>query len=188
MRSWAEAGSQGSALFATALGHCGVAWNAQALTQVLLPDVDAAATGRLLQHLTHTGRVDEASAWPGFVREAVAGMQALMRGEAADLHAVPIELERVQPFERSVYEATRRLGPGLTCSYGELARAIGAPDAARAVGVALGRNPWPLVVPCHRVLAAGGKLGGFSAPGGVRTKEQLLAIEAALVRREGELF
>ena len=126
--------------------------------------------------------------WPDFVAAAVAAMQALLRGEAASLDAVPLHWVRVGGFERRVYEAAQRLGPGQTCTYGELAREIGAPDAARAVGVALGRNPWPLVVPCHRVLAAGGQMGGFSAPGGAQTKRRLLAIEAVHARREGELF
>jgi methylated-DNA-[protein]-cysteine S-methyltransferase len=126
--------------------------------------------------------------WPAFVEEAVRAMQALLAGEAVSLAGVPLAWERVGEFERRVYEATRRLAPGETTTYGEMARALGDPAAARAVGVALGCNPWPLVVPCHRVLAAGGRLGGFSAPGGVATKERLLAIEARHVRREGELF
>ena len=91
-------------------------------------------------------------------------------------------------FELRVYTATRALDPGRTCTYGEMARALGEPAALRAVGQALGHNPWPLVVPCHRVLAAGGKLGGFSAPGGSETKRRLLVLEASQVRREGELF
>lgn len=190
-----------AALFATAIGPCGLAWQGEALTHVLLPAGDAAATQSLLQHLSGA-RVEhaleeaasaEATApgfepWPCFVTEAVAAMQALLRGEAVSLTAVPLAWPRVGEFERRVYEATQRLGPGETTTYGEMARVLGDAAAARAVGVALGRNPWPLVVPCHRVLAAGNKLGGFSAPGGVATKERLLAIEAPLARREGELF
>jgi len=185
----ASAARRQSALFSTALGDCGVAWQGEQLLNVLLPAGDAAATRSLLRHLS--GGAEEVLApedWPPFVQAAVAAMQALMRGEAASLAEVPVDWARVNTFERRVYEATRRLGPGQTSTYGELARELGDPGAARAVGTALGRNPWPLVVPCHRVLAAGGKLGGFSAPGGVATKERLLAIEAPLARREGELF
>lgn len=205
------AGARRCALFATAIGECGVAWQDDALTHVLLPAADAMATRSLLQHLSgaraeaavarnaeavaggpaaHSTGVADAPAdpWPAFVRDAVHAMQALLAGEAVSLDCVPLAWHRVGEFERRVYEATQRLAPGQTTTYGEMARALGDPAAARAVGVALGRNPWPLVVPCHRVLAAGGRLGGFSAPGGVATKERLLAIEAPLKRREGELF
>lgn len=176
------------AFFATTIGDCGLAWQGEALTHVLLPAADGTAPRSLLRHLS--GGEDATQApWPPFVRAAIVGMQALLRGEAVALAGVPLAWGRVADFERRVYEATQRIGPGQTSTYGELARELGGSAAdARAVGTALGRNPWPLVVPCHRVLAAGGKLGGFSSPGGVATKERLLAIEAPLVRREGELF
>lgn len=180
------AGPRHSALFATAIGECGLAWQGEALTHVLLPADDAAATRSLLRHLS--GAEAAAEPWPPFVQRAVAAMQALVRGEAVPLNDVPLAWGRVGAFERRVYEVTQRLAPGETSTYGEVARELGDAGAARAVGVALGRNPWPLVVPCHRVLAAGGRLGGFSAPGGVATKERLLAIEAPHARREGELF
>jgi methylated-DNA-[protein]-cysteine S-methyltransferase len=175
------------ALFATPIGECGLAWQGGALTHVLLPAADAAATRSLLRHLSHAEPAFEPM-WPTFVQDAVAAMQSLLRGEAASLAAVPLAWHRVGEFEREVYELARRLAPGETSTYGDLARTLGDPGAARAVGAALGRNPWPLVVPCHRVLATGGKLGGFSAPGGVATKARLLAIEAPLARREGQLF
>ncbi len=181
----------GRSLFDSALGPCGLAWHETALTRVLLPGATREETSELLARVC--GNAPEVPApWgppaPPFVAEAVAAMQSLLRGEAADLSALPIDLDGAGPFERAVYEAARRLAPGHTCTYGELALAIGQPDAARAVGAALGRNPWPLVVPCHRVLAAGGRLGGFSAPGGSETKRRLLALEAALAPRAGELF
>lgn len=181
----------GRTLFDSALGPCGLAWHERALTRVLLPGATRDETAELLARVC--GNAPEVPApWgppaPPFVADAVAAMQSLLRGEPAELSALPIDLGVAGPFERAVYEATRRLGPGQTSTYGELAQAIGQPDAARAVGVALGRNPWPLVVPCHRVLAAGGRLGGFSAPGGSETKRRLLAIEAALAPRAGELF
>ena len=174
------------ALFDTALGHCGIAWRDEAVTHVLLPARDREDTLAQLEWMSSAQLAPPP--WPAFVSDAVAGMQALMRGEAADLTGVPLDWAGIGRFERTVYEATQRIAPGHTRTYGEVAQALGEPGAARAVGVALGRNPWPLVVPCHRVLAAGGKLGGFSAPGGVATKQRLLAIEAASVRREGELF
>lgn len=181
----------GRTLFDSALGPCGLAWHERALTRVLLPGATRDETAELLARVS--GNAPEVPApWgppaPHFVADAVAAMQSLLRGEPAELRALPIDLGVAGPFERAVYEATRRLGPGQTSTYGELAQAIGQPDAARAVGVALGRNPWPLVVPCHRVLAAGGRLGGFSAPGGSETKRRLLALEAALAPRAGELF
>lgn len=174
-----DAVATGCALIDTALGRCGLAWDERALRAVTLPGADEAGT-RAALHRHCPGALEQAPPWPPFVARAAAAIQALLRGEAADLSDVPIDLARVNVFERKVYEATRRLGPGQTCTYGELARTIGEPDAARAVGAALGRNPWPLVVPCHRVLAAGGQLGGFSAPGGAHTKRRLLAIEAEI--------
>ncbi len=177
----------GRALFDSVLGPCGVAWNEHALTWILLPGRTRAATAALLAEVSD-GAPPAAPPWPAFVDDAVAGMQALLAGGTADLRQVPIELGGIAPFEREVYAATRRLAPGHTCTYGELARAIGHPHAARAVGAALGRNPWPLVVPCHRVLGADGRMVGFSAPGGVATKRRLLEIEGAALQRPGELF
>jgi len=178
------------ALFDTALGTCGIAWNEHALTWILLPGRTREETAALLAKVSGRvpGTAETPPPWPAFVTDAVAGMQALLAGQAADLSRVPIDLEGTAPFERLVYEAARRLVPGSTCTYGDLARAIGHPSAARAVGAALGRNPWPLVVPCHRVLGAGGRMVGFSAPGGVQTKRRLLAIEAAAAVRGDELF
>ncbi len=166
----------GEAVFDTALGRCAVRWSAQGLTGVRLPG------GALPPVALPTDR------WPPFVADAVAGMQALLAGQPRDLLHVPLDDADTGPFERRVYAACRALPPGHTCTYGELARAIEDPSALRAVGHALGRNPWPLVVPCHRVLAAGGRLGGFSAPGGADTKQRLLLIESTMVRRPDQLF
>jgi len=104
---------------------------------------------------------------------------ALLRGEPSDLSAIVIDMDQLPAFHRRVYEAARTIPPGMTLSYGDIAARVGAPGAARAVGQALGRNPFPIVVPCHRVLAAGGKIGGFSAQGGIATKHRMLAIEGA---------
>lgn len=103
-------------------------------------------------------------------------MRALLAGEAVDLSAVRLDMDRVPAFHRDVYRLARDIAPGDTRTYGELARALGSPGAARAVGQAMGRNPFAPVVPCHRVVASGGT-GGFSAGGGVATKLRLLDIE-----------
>lgn len=189
MRAWDESAlppERHCALFETAIGHCGLAWRGDALSHVMLPAAQSEDTLEMLRWAS--GAEPLAPPWPGFVVEAVTGIQALLRGENVDLAQVPLDWGGISNFERRVYEATRQLPPGATRTYGDLAREMGLPNAARAVGVALGRNPWPLVVPCHRVLAAGGEMGGFSAPGGVATKRRLLAIEAPLARRDGELF
>ena len=174
-------------LFDSAFGRCGVAWSAQGLLAVSLPGADDVTTSILLQKRGCDLQQHD-RAWPDFVGEAVAHMQAHLAGDPRDLREVPLDWSGVHDFERRVYLATRALGPGRTCSYGEMARDLGEPAAMRAVGQALGHNPWPLVVPCHRVLASGGKLGGFSAPGGSETKRRLLVLEAGMVRREDQLF
>lgn len=174
-------------LFDSAFGRCGLAWSQHGLLAVSLPGADDAATGMSLRRRGHAVEWRD-GAWPDFVRDAVAHIQAHLSGAPHDLRDVPLDWSGVHDFERRVYLATRALGPGRTCTYGEMARDLGEPGAMRAVGQALGHNPWPLVVPCHRVLAAGGRLGGFSAPGGSDTKRRLLVLEAGMVRREDQLF
>jgi len=156
-------------VFKTAIGTCGVTWSATGLTEVRLPRRRA---------LTGDRRTD-ASDVPGAVREAIAAIVALLDGERLDLRDVVLDELPLDDFRRRVYAVTREVGPGQTATYGEIARAIGTPGAARAVGAALGQNPYPIVVPCHRVLAADGFLHGFSAPGGITTKRRLLEIEGA---------
>jgi methylated-DNA-[protein]-cysteine S-methyltransferase len=118
---------------------------------------------------------------PPEVRRSIDSIVALLRGEASDLSAIALDMDGVPPFHRRVYEVARSIPPGKTLSYGDIAARLDARGAARAVGQALGQNPFPIVVPCHRVLAAGGKLGGFSAHGGIATKLRMLAIEGAPV-------
>ena len=113
------------------------------------------------------------------MQRALDGIVGLLRGEASDLSTVALDMTRVPEFHRRVYEVARAIAPGTTLSYGDIAARLGAPGEARAVGHALGRNPFAIVVPCHRVVAAGGKVGGFSANGGVATKLRLLSIERA---------
>jgi len=164
-------------LFSTAIGSCAIAWSDRGVTSVWLPEqTDHETRARIV------GRFPTVieSAPPPFVSHAVDAIVALLEGEARDLTNIPLDFEETVPeFHRRVYEVTRTIKPGTTLSYGEIAEFIGEPDAARAVGQALGRNPIPIIVPCHRVLAARGGTGGFSAPGGTATKLQLLAIEGA---------
>jgi methylated-DNA-[protein]-cysteine S-methyltransferase len=176
-------------VFDTLFGALGVAWHAQGLTRVLLPDSHVGLTRqRLLHGLPASAELQAGEVPPAFVAQAIEQMRAHLAGSPRHLREVPLDLARVGPFEQRVYAAARALDPGRTCTYGELARAIEDPSALRAVGQALGHNPWPLVVPCHRVLAAGGGLGGFSAPGGADTKRRLLVHELAMCPREDELF
>jgi methylated-DNA-[protein]-cysteine S-methyltransferase len=159
----------GQVAFETALGTCRVRWRELGITEVLLP----AARG-----LGNAGRSGTADV-PEAIGAAISGIAALLNGERRDLRTVVLDERALDEFQRRVYAATREIGRGETASYGEIARAIGAPQEARAVGAALGRNPFPVVVPCHRVLAADGALHGFSAPGGLRTKRRMLEIEGA---------
>ena len=162
------------ALFDTAIGRCGIAWGARGILALQLPEAsDGATRARLLAHVPSAA---ETSA-PAEIARAIAAIVALLAGDSRDLRTLKLDMTHVPPFHRRVYEAARAIPPGRTMSYSEIARALGMPRAARAVGQALGRNPFALIVPCHRVLAAGGKLGGFSAEGGLATKRRLLAIE-----------
>jgi len=122
------------------------------------------------------------------VGRAVEDMKALLRGEARDLSGIVLDMDAMPSFHRRVYEAARAIPPGSTLSYGEIAARLGAPGSARAVGQALGRNPFAIIVPCHRVLAAGGRTGGFTASGGVTTKLRMLAIEGAATNAQQALF
>lgn len=175
-------------LFDTAFGRCGLAWHDAGLTAVRLPDEDRHLQAALLRHAPTATPWPDDTPLPGWVADAVRDIRRLLAGEPQDLKHISIDLRATGAFEQRVYAAAQALAPGHTCTYGEMARDLGEPAAMRAVGHALGMNPWPLVVPCHRITAAGGKLGGFSAPGGNETKRRLLVLEAGMVRREGELF
>jgi len=173
------------ALFDTALGVCGVAWTQQGVAGVQLPEVNADLTrSRMLRRFPVA--VESRPAAEG--QRTVDGIVALLRGEAANLGDVALDLHRVPAFDRRVYHAARSIAPGMTLTYGELAARLGDSGLARAVGQALARNPFAIVVPCHRVLAAAGKPGGFSASGGVATKLTLLAIEGARTQATPDLF
>jgi methylated-DNA-[protein]-cysteine S-methyltransferase len=156
-------------LFETTLGTCGVRWSERGLAEVLMPP---ARVGR------DAARVAPGEA-PEGIRAAIEGIVALLAGEQRDLRAIALDDRELDDFDRRVYAATRDVAAGETTSYGKIALAIALPAEARAVGAALGRNPFPIVVPCHRVLSASGALHGFSAPGGLRTKRRMLEIEGA---------
>jgi len=178
----------GYALFDTAVGRCGIAWGERGVLGVLgvqLPERDEERTrARLLkQHPQAEERPP-----PPDIRAVVDGIVSLLRGEAVDLSRTRLALERVPEFNRRVYEVALSVPPGKTVTYGEIAERLGDKALARDVGQALGQNPWPIVVPCHRVLAAGGRIGGFSANGGITTKHRLLTIEGAFADAPPSLF
>jgi len=153
--------------FQTAIGECGIAWNDRGI-----------AGTKLLGTRFPTARWAEA---PPAVQPAIDGIVATLSGQNADFSGVQLDMHGVPEFHQRVYEIARTIPSGITMTYGEIATRIGDPAASRDVGYALGHNPFPIIVPCHRVLAAGNKMGGFSAPGGVATKIRLLTIEGALL-------
>jgi methylated-DNA-[protein]-cysteine S-methyltransferase len=155
--------------FDTTLGTCAVRWTDAGLASVRLPSPRTAALPRLTDSL----------AVPDAIQAAIDGIVAVLGGATLDLRFVALDERPIDPFRRAVYAATRAVLPGSTATYGDIARAIGRPDAARDVGAALASNPFPIVVPCHRVVGAGGKLTGFSAPGGLATKRRMLELEGA---------
>lgn len=173
-------------IFETAIGPCGIAWGERGIAAVQLPEASEQKTRARLQRRFPEAR--EAPP-PQEVQRAVDGVAALLRGEASDLSAVALDMQDLPAFNRRVYEVARAIPPGATLSYGEIAARLGEPpQAARDVGLALGQNPIPIIVPCHRVLAANGKPGGFSASGGVTTKLRLLTIEKAKTSDAPTLF
>ncbi|MBF9195468.1 methylated-DNA--[protein]-cysteine S-methyltransferase [Microvirga terrestris] len=171
-------------LFESSIGPCGLAWNERGVIGFQLPEDDASTTRRRI-----------ANRFPG-IREAppppdiqciIADVTALLQGEARDLSAVPLDMAEVSEFDRRVYELARSIPPGRVLTYGEVASRLGI-NNARAIGQSLGRNPFAVIVPCHRVVAADGKLGGFSANGGPTTKLRLLSIEGARRDENPTLF
>lgn len=177
----AERTVAGQKVFETALGFVGIAWSEAGLTRLCLFQRDRAAVERRLEKLGLAGaavREDQASAWvAGLIRD----IKAYAEGDEIDFSGVPVDLSGVDDFRLAIYGAARQLAFGETTTYGELAKRAGHAGLPRETGQALGANPVPLVVPCHRILAAGGKIGGFSAPGGSTTKEKMLALEGVRV-------
>lgn len=165
------------ALFDTAIGCCAIAWGDAGIRGVQLPEASAQQTRDRMRARFPDG---QESAPPADVQAVMAGVVAMLRGQAHDFSALVLDMRGVPEFHQRVYAVARNIAPGRTLTYGEVAARLGEPGAARAVGQALGRNPFAPVVPCHRVLAAGDQPGGFSASGGVRTKLRLLLIEGAM--------
>lgn len=176
---------EGYACFDTALGTCGIAWGPDGIVGVQLPEVDATATRARMQR--RFARLMETPP-PAEVLEAAVRVQRLLRGERVDLQGIRLDMAGVPEFQRRAYGLARSLAVGETITYGEMARRLGEPGAARAVGQAMSSNPFAPIVPCHRVLAAGGRSGGFSAPGGAQTKLRMLAIEGAAPNGQPSLF
>jgi methylated-DNA-[protein]-cysteine S-methyltransferase len=166
------------ALFHTSLGTSAIAWGERGIVRTFLPEPSAEGVrARLLRRIPGASESEP----PGDVRRAITEITRLFAGEPVDLTWVQLDDATVPELHRRVYAAARTIPPGSTLTYGEIARRLGDVALARKVGEALGHNPFPIVVPCHRVLAAGGRTGGFSARGGTDTKMQLLRIEGAVL-------
>jgi methylated-DNA-[protein]-cysteine S-methyltransferase len=166
------------ALFSTAFGVCGISWDGRSLTGFQLPGQTEDLTRRRLVPKGGAGVPEEEA--PEWVRGVIARVRRHFDGDLQDFSDLILEWKQVSEFQRAVYLQTQAILPGFKKSYGDVARAIAlGPESSRAVGVALATNPWPLLVPCHRVVSADGKMTGFSAPGGVLTKTRLLALEGA---------
>lgn len=177
----------GYTIFDTAIGRCGVAWNTRGIVAAGLPEADDdKLRARLLRRCP--GATEQAP--PPAVCRALDGVVALLATGTANLSDVALDMEGVPEFNRRIYEIARAIPPGSTMTYGDIAARLGGgePELARDVGTAMGQNPFPPIVPCHRVVAANRKAGGFSARGGVNTKLRLLAIEGAQVDGTLPLF
>lgn len=162
-------------VFETAAGFCAIGWSADGIARFQLPDRDAAAAERYLRRRLPSAQRDTP---PAHVAAVIAAAQRYFAGETVDFSDVAVDLAGQDDFFRRIYAATRAVGYGKTTTYGTLAKELGAgPEVARDVGQAMAQNPVPLIIPCHRVLAAGGKVGGFSAPGGANSKLKMLALE-----------
>jgi len=172
-----------STTFETAIGLCGIAWGPDGVTRTALP---ATRPGGLAEWLTRDGA--SAGDPPAQIAGAIRAITALLAGEAPTLQDIRLDLTGIDELDRRIYARARDVLPGETRSYGEIAADLGDPMLARAVGQAMAKNRFPIIVPCHRVLAAGGKAGGFSAPGGLATKRRMLAIESVHAKRSGDLF
>jgi methylated-DNA-[protein]-cysteine S-methyltransferase len=168
--------SSGYQVFETAFGFCGAGWSASGLARFILPTPDAEAVERLLKRRFPDCKATQAA---GAMANLIAAAQSYFNGNQEDFSKVPLDLSGINPFHRTLYTAMRHLSYGETTTYGALCESVGFPKATRETGAAMGRNPIPLIIPCHRVLAAGGKIGGFSAHGGITTKQKMLALENA---------
>jgi methylated-DNA-[protein]-cysteine S-methyltransferase len=171
-------------VFETKLGFAAIAWGVSGITRFRLPYPDRASA-----QVQFNGKAKPHEP-PQHVATVVEQAVRYFAGEQIDFSPVELDLSTVEPGRRPIYDALRKVKFGETVTYGELARRAGinAPQAAQDVGVAMARNPVPLIIPCHRVLAAGGKLGGFSAPGRTETKERMLALEGVFIGGQPRLL
>ena len=173
------------ALFDTEIGICGIEWGLRGINGLQLPMGSRDKTiARIRQRRSNIGEAEPTAE----VQHAIERIVELLAGKRDDLRDIALDLDGVPEFSRGVYDIARTIPPGKTMTYGDIAKKLGGVELARDVGQALGRNPCPIVVPCHRVLAAGNKPGGFSARGGVSTKLKMLAIEGAAVNHTPSLF
>ena len=181
-----QTSQRGFTLFDTAIGRCGIAWGEAGIVGAALP---GSSDDQLRRRFVERCPGSAESPPPPALEPVIAAVVTLMQGEKVDLSQAPLDMTGAPPFHQRVYAVARKIPPGETMTYGEIALAMGEPrEAARAVGEAMGRNPFPILMPCHRVLGAGGKPGGFSAPGGVETKLKMLSIEGAKVGETPALF
>lgn len=176
---------QSFAIFDTAIGPCGIVWGERGISGVQLPMGSEDKTRKRIQQ--RNGDLPEAEP-TAEVLHAIDAIKELLMGKPNDLSGVVLDLDGVPEFNRGVYDIARTIPPGKTMTYGDIAKKLGGVELSRDVGQALGHNPCPIVVPCHRVLAAGNKPGGFSANGGVVTKLKMLQIEGAFVNHTPSLF
>jgi O-6-methylguanine DNA methyltransferase len=167
--------------FSTSLGVCGVGWTARGVDSFSLPEASGTSVETRLKEIT--GSATASSSPPPWVKELIRKVKAHMKGRTQDFSAIPLDLSRISGFMLSVFQSARKIPSGTVTTYGELANLVGKPNAARAVGRALGKNPTPLLVPCHRVIASSGNLGGFSGPGGLATKVALLECEGVYLAK-----
>ncbi|MEM9840207.1 MAG: methylated-DNA--[protein]-cysteine S-methyltransferase [Pseudomonadota bacterium] len=179
-----DVGVVGFSLFQTALGVCGLAWRGEAIVATCLPESTPGATEAKLR--ARTGGSDRDL--PSFARCAIEAITSLLEGAKTDLSFVRCDFGPSTKLALDTYAVARTIPAGETISYGELASRLGDKRLARGVGAALGRNPLPIVVPCHRIVGANGRLTGFSAPGGIETKRRLLEIEGAGLAETSTLF
>ncbi len=169
-------------MFETALGFFGIAWNDHGVTRLCLPQRDRNSVERRLAGHAGTSPSDATSGeLPKWIVALIGAIQDYARGEEVDFSSIPVDLSGIDGFRLAIYDQARQLKFGETATYGGLAERAAQPGMARETGQALGSNPVPLIIPCHRILAAGGKIGGFSAPGGSATKERMLALEGVFL-------
>ena len=171
--------------FDTDIGRCGIAWGPDGIVGASLPED---STADIAARFTARHPEAQEGVPPPHVEDAIRRIQALLQGSSDDLADIALDETGLSEFSRRVYEIARRIPPGATRTYGDIAKEMGGLHLAREVGQALGRNPYPIIVPCHRILAAGGKTGGFSATGGIQTKFRILAIERAKTDTAPSLF